>query len=85
MIQIFEGLVNNLAIIMILLGLGILCGASAIAAGWVHAHWAAFILCSIAAIALSVSFIIKVFMMRQRQQQFNKRDYSNKLQILQQE
>lgn len=59
MIHVFDSLVNNLAIIRILLGLGILCGASAIAAGWVHAHWAAFILCSIAAIALSVSFYNK--------------------------
>lgn len=59
MIHVFDSLVNNLAIIRILLGLGILCGASAIAAGWVHAHWTAFIFCSIAAIALSVSFYNK--------------------------
>lgn len=59
MIEIFNLLTHNITVIRVLLGVGILCGASAIAAGWVNAHLAAFILCLLSAIALSVSFYNK--------------------------
>lgn len=59
MIELFNGLIHNLAVIRILLGIGVLCGAGAIAAGWVHAHWAAFVLCTLSALALAVSFYNK--------------------------
>ena len=59
MIDIFDGLLTNLAAIRLLLGVAVLAGASAIAAGWVHANWAAFILCVLSALALAVSFYNK--------------------------